>query len=119
MTTWNESMRVKWAGPVSEGTLLPEDLLPKFIFALEDLRDDLSKRPDWSQVKRDQVTYSIEQCLDRIHEERMTLGEDFWKSDNASWAMEETYGLLSSYAPDGLTFGSHEGDGACIGFWRE
>ena len=38
--------------------------------------------------------------------------------EERSFIWEELFDILNSIAPEGCIFGSHEGDGAAIGFWQ-
>jgi hypothetical protein len=87
---------------VSEGTLRPQDLFPKFLGALEELS------PKDAEDIRKEVP--PEAWSDENHE--------WWSSEDCSWTLNEgLFDLLNTHAPGGYYFGSNEGDGACFGFW--
>jgi hypothetical protein len=46
----------------------------------------------------------------KIHSEESELNQELWDS---------VYVLFEEICPDGFYFGSQDGDGACIGFWKE
>lgn len=86
-----------WIGTtLSEGTLRPEDLIPKFLNALTEIDPDAA------------VWFSAHYSWD---------DEDNEDDEVLSEALDKLYDLLNDVAPEGAYFGSHEGDGACFGFW--
>lgn len=78
-------------GEISHGTLRGEDLGPTFLSFLQ------------------------------VHGECLMaeafVEPDDWDSEDGTEAIVELETLLCNLAPDGYHFGSHEGDGACFGFW--
>jgi hypothetical protein len=85
---------------VSSGTLRAQDLLPKFL----DLADVVAPG------RRINLRADEHALEDESH--------SWWDSDDcASLLNEELPDLLNEHAPEGFCFGSHEGDGACFGFW--
>lgn len=78
---------------VSHATLRTEDLLGSFVNALR-----------WA-------------CPDR----ELSLDDwtvpGFYDSEAAQWELERLFDTLSELAPEGCTFGAHEGDGSLFGFW--
>jgi len=84
-----EEPEFKWAGVVSEGSLHPEDLIPKFTHVLGDIAPSaLAKLGPWP-ASPERQEYTVE-LID----------------------------MLDDAAPQGYYFGTHEGDGACFGFWK-
>lgn len=44
---------------------------------------------------------------------------NWWESDEASFLLnEDIYEAMDALTPDGYYFGSHPGDGACIGYFK-
>lgn len=75
---------------VSEGTLLPEDLVTNFAAALRALGSPC-ELPPLDGLEQDEVWMWVEALMDE----------------------------LQVHAPAGHYFGAHPGDGACFGFWEE
>ena len=38
--------------------------------------------------------------------------------EQASYLLDDAFDILGSLSPEGYYFGSHEGDGACFGWWK-
>ena len=95
-------------GTLIHGTLRSEDLLQAFADELDRLRD----RTDPTNSDADAVTDAYE-----------LLNGGVTDSDDAATTMQEAlYAVearLELYAPDGVYFGAHEGDGADFGFWTD
>ena len=95
-------------GTVSEGTLRSEDLLDTFAGTLTSL------------AKAD----GNEGALTLAREAHAML-ERYWGDDEASQPSDEELSemvnalqdALDEFAPPYCYFGTHEGDGACFGFW--
>jgi hypothetical protein len=106
---------------VSDGTLRSEDLLPKLCDALyslgkKQLAKDLYKE---GQVALDTIK-RLEDASWRneLSDEDCALYQTAW--DTISWIInEDLFDALNENAPKGYYFSSHEGDGACFGFWKE
>jgi hypothetical protein len=93
---------------VSEGTLRPVDLIPKYLDALNELAPEACQRAQTPACGFQIVpSYALE---DKSHE--------WWGSELAYEALECLTESLSEHAPEGFEFGANEGDGACFGFWR-
>lgn len=89
-----------YLGSISEGTLRNEDLIPIFLGTLETLNLKMANEID------DKFGY--------------TESEDFdYDSEEASDFLSELTEALDDVCPPFVHFGSHEGDGACFGFWPE
>ena len=44
---------------------------------------------------------------------------EFWDSEDSVYLLNETlFAHLNEIAPEGFSFGSHEGDGSSYGFWK-
>ncbi len=93
---------------VSEGTLRSQDLVPKFLDALRILASAAYEQMQIPAVGFSSVPdYALE---DDDHE--------WWRSDTCAYLLNEVlFDALNEHAPEGFHFGSHEGDGACFGFW--
>lgn len=95
-------------GPVSHGTMRPEDLIPSFLWECNHIR--------LSQTERDTVR--------GIAREFNTFPDDFGiDAVNAAWreqmndALMSLFDILDAHCPDFCTFGAHEGDGSDYGVW--
>ena len=53
---------------------------------------------------------------DLIPDELLTEFEEANEEDK-NYIFEDIFDYLNEIAPDGLTFGAQDGDGACYGFW--
>ena len=82
---------------VIHGTLRAEDLVSAFT----DEYERLGGRP--SNVE-----------LFRSH---LLLEEGESREDELHYDLEDLYELLNDLAPEGTSFGAHEGDGSDFGFW--
>ena len=82
---------------VIHGTLRTEDLVEAFT----DEYERLGGRP--SNVE-----------LFRSH---LLLEEGESREDELHYDLEDLYELLNDLAPEGTSFGAHEGDGSDFGFW--
>jgi hypothetical protein len=105
MTHYPQDQLAQFPWIVSSGTLRAEDLLPKFWSAAETLAVWRSKP----------IPADLLAPLTRL------VGEDSsesdWSDDLADQTLTDLFDLLQDWAPAGFSFGSHEGDGACFGFW--
>ena len=103
-------------GTIIHGTMQPRDLIPAFMDALIDngadqvamrLTSHYHHAYDWAAdfggLRVDDET------LDRIQEEH---------PDAASELITDLFDALDAIAPDGMYFGSLEGDGCDYGFWE-
>ncbi len=87
---------------VSEATHKPEHLLVSYWNAAEQLEADIT---------------ALKPALERL------IGADSresdWNDAAAAELLEQLTDVLQAAAPNGFTFGSHPGDGACFGFWLD
>lgn len=90
---------------VSSATLRTEDLLPAFWTAAEQCAAMLERPLDPELLA----------TLERLVGEDSS--EDAWDDAAAFDARLQLEDVLQDLAPAGCYFGSHEGDGACFGFW--
>ncbi len=98
-------MKYATLGPIIEGTLLPEDLIPAFADALRDLVTELSEGAAGPSEK---LYVDLIEEADKI--------EDF-DSEEADDLLAELSDALQDFAPPYARFGAHEDDGASFGFW--
>jgi hypothetical protein len=105
MTHYTSDQLAVFPWIVSSDTLRAEDLLPRFWTTAEQL----------AQVLQERIPSNLLEPL------TLLVGEDSsetdWNDDLAADTLAELFDLLQSWAPAGFSFGSHEGDGACFGFW--
>lgn len=85
---------------VSDGTLKPEDLIPKF---LNTLKHD---EPAHAKFLKDNPEILEIQSWDDVDDETKSM------------LVDELTDALNGIAPDGYFFGASDGDGACFGFWK-
>lgn len=85
---------------VSDGTLKPEDLIPKFLNALK--HDETAH----SKFLKDNPEILEIQSWDDVDDETKSM------------LVDELTDALNDIAPDGYFFGASDGDGACFGFWQ-
>ena len=91
-----EIMKFKHFGSVSHGTMREEDLIPAFIDLLEEL--------DSKKAEEFKLSWFSELLL-----------ED--REETLSQMTESLFELLEGFAPTGLYFGAHPGDGSDYGYW--
>lgn len=91
-------MRKIQEGTVIRGTMRNEDVIPALVEELEDIVG--SDRTD-AQRK---LIYDARNIVD-------------YDSDDAFEIGIELFDALNDLAPEGMYFGSHEGDGSDYGFW--
>lgn len=85
---------------VSDGTLKPEDLIPKFLNALK--HDETAH----AKFLKDNPEILEIQSWDDVDDETKSM------------LVDELTDALNDIAPDGYFFGASDGDGACFGFWK-
>jgi len=109
---------------LTEGTLRTPDLLAVFLNFLE---------KNWPSKAEYLLTeYGIQQGTDLerwcdpevdpgVFDKHAGTVEDraAWerRMDDQASLLAECFDAMDELAPDGFTFASHEGDGACFGFW--
>ncbi len=79
---------------VSEGTLVPTDLIAAFRETLSEL--DPEREKEWAESWKD---------------------TDVNPEEVDGFMLQELFEILDDLAPEGCYFGSHDGDGAVFGFW--
>lgn len=82
---------------VSDGTMRPKDLIPKFLNVLKVYGRDVY----------DKYVGENPEVLDLTDMDDETMG----------WVVDELFDKLNEIAPEGYSFESQDGDGACYGFW--
>lgn len=82
---------------VSDGTMRPEDIIPKFLNVLKVYGRDVY----------DKYVGENPEVLDLSGMDDETMG----------WVVDELFDKLNEIAPEGYSFGSQDGDGVCYGFW--
>jgi hypothetical protein len=88
-------------GSVSSATMRLEDLIPAFLDTLE------SQKPLRRNHRK--LISQVKQNIDQ--------NENYYDSDDASFALDELFDALGSYALPYFYFGAHPGDGSDYGFW--
>jgi hypothetical protein len=91
---------------VSAGTLRAQDLIPAFLNVLREVH------PEGYQQAM------IPACGFAMVPAHALEDEDAeWWGKEASHVLEHLFDVLNEHSPEGFTFGAHEGDGACFGYW--
>jgi hypothetical protein len=107
MTKTKAADRMNWEGVLIEGTMRPCDTIPAMLEALAELAPAA-----YQQAQMPGFGFSM------VPDEAIgDEGHEFWSSERADWAFDCLFEALNENAPEGLTFGTAEGDGACLGFW--
>lgn len=101
-TTPTPRLSNEWLGSVSHGTMREEDLIPAFLEVLDAVDPELAA----------DLGSAWEAMLD---EDGRNI--DDGKEEEASELCHHLFDLLDAIAPEGSSFGAHEGDGADYGFW--
>ena len=87
---------------VSDGTLNPEYLIPTFLSFLSDYAEDKAEEKEINGYYKE-----YEEMIEKDDCEGIAEMCDF------------LYDMMEELSPDGVYFGSAEGDQACIGFWTD
>ena len=92
---------------LSHGTLRRQDLIPTFLDALK------------RYAPEEYAAYMVapfSPIPSYVYDE----GDDaeWWDSEEAGYLLDELFDTLEETAPEGCTFGAHEGDGSDFGFWQ-
>jgi hypothetical protein len=93
-------------GSYSSGTMRPEDLIPAFISAAEDLRLTREDRRKLEEIRRE---------YDKVSSEDYDV--DAVEAVEPDDLCTDLFDLLDCYTPDYCYFGAHPGDGADYGVW--
>ena len=102
-------------GSVSTATLRPQDLIPAFMDALDDVKEDSTFEPGADAPERVRRIGNLDSALGSM--ERRMDDPDYYQSEAADWDLEWLFEQLNEFAPEGAYFGAHPGDGADFGFW--
>ena len=97
-------------GSVSHGTMRPEDLLPRFMEALDELREEPSQPgpvDDRTAYQRSRRAGRLDTIMGNI--ERNMEQENYFQSEQADWDMETLINELQGFAPPLTYFGAHMG----------
>lgn len=98
---------------VSDGTLHPRDLVPAFLDELERL-DPKS----YAELCDDPELFGhLVRWVRHVQQEGDLQDDVDWDSESIGWLLEELHERLEEAAPEGLYWGTAEGDGAAFGFW--
>lgn len=97
---------------LSDGTLNIQHLLPKAYDLIQayNLSDELEKAIEGVFVGEAPTFYNQFYGQTILHESKREEAEYLWN--------EDIYNLFNNLATEGFYFGSSEGDGACIGFFK-
>lgn len=95
---------------VSHATMRNEDLIPTFVGVLFKL-NPAKVRNLWKSDER------LLQALCDYSAELET-SKEYWESDDATEVCQWLFEMLDAESPNGFYFGSHIGDAADYGFWR-
>ena len=105
-------------GCISQDTMRPRDLIPRFLEYLPD--DDGRQAAERDYARLDWDADPNETCEDR---RRSCCDEDATRvpftclCNGADEVLGELFDRLDSISPPGHFFGAHPGDGACYGWW--
>lgn len=103
-------------GPVSSGTMRPEDLIPTLMNLLDDLKERVSVAvPNGQEAQAVARVSAIDGLLGDM--EVRQNADDYYESEDADHDLEDLFNALEEFAPPYAYFGTSEGDGACYGFW--
>lgn len=91
---------------IISGTHRPQDLIPAFLDAVEDLAPE-----EYAALRLTPFPCPPAYALE-------DEDSDWWDGPDCAWFLnEELWNILDSVAPDGHYFGAHPGDGSDFGFW--
>lgn len=100
--------RITGPAIISTDTLRTRDLIPAFMWALEDRAPETAAKLRKEYAEVFEALDSLDHFLDPIP----TLAQD-----DAGFLLAELDDALNEHAPAGCYFGASDGDGACFGFW--
>lgn len=111
--------RIEREGTVIQGTLRSQDLILALLNELDDVKEEISLSPNDFDLETRSASEVVGAIDDRLAEiERRMSREDYDDSEEAEWDLQNLFDTLNSWAPEGMRFGAHEGDGADIGWWE-
>lgn len=99
---------------ISHATLRSEDLLPAFLFAIEEHNTPAAQRFN-SELIELGFGHSMCGVCGMGNREEWPEGFD---DDIASEIIADMMDALNDVAPNGYYFGAHPGDGSDFGFWQ-
>ena len=99
---------------ISHATLRSKDLLPAFLFALEDYNPKAAHRFNSELIE---LGFGHSMCGVCGMGNRADWPEGF-DDDMASEIIADMMDALNDVAPVGFYFGAHPGDGSDFGFWH-
>lgn len=105
---------------LSNATLRTQDLVQAFMAVLEDEQELLFSDPEsWNTrtFRHLQATPDVVKACNGEWSEPFA-DIPYNTHETLTIALDQMFDLLSDVAPEGCTFGSSEGDGACFGFWE-
>jgi hypothetical protein len=86
---------------LSEATMRPEDLIPCFIYAIQQIDPD--NKP----------------LMGSMHELEVAIQDElYFESEDSQFDLDYLFDTLNNLAPKGYYFGSHPGNGSDYGFWK-
>lgn len=96
---------------LSHATMREEDLIPTFMFFLEEHDQQAATRLT-SEYSAEGWPYSMS---------GLAFGDPFdeVQQEMSEYLLEDLFAALDNIAPDGYYFGSHPGDGSDFGFWQD
>lgn len=101
--------RKKWShgqvGSVSEATMRPQDLLPRFCEELRYLGH------------RDKELTRIEKRVNRALNGKYGEDDVYFEDEVSQWDLAYLFAMLNEHSLPYMYFGSHPGDGSDYGFW--
>ena len=105
-----------YEGSVSEGTMNPRHLVPRFVAILETID------PRHQRVEEFRVLWAATEMIGQFTRDAATDVADLlglWECESMGYLLEGLFDALNEIAPKGTSFGASEGDGASYGFWRD
>lgn len=102
-------------GTVIHATCNSEHLIPAFAGELESLYRKQSKR--WKRGNTRRIKKLLKECREFIEKEYDPANEDY--AETSGELIQELSSELEYFAPEYVTFGTLEGDGAEFGFWPD
>lgn len=103
----------EFAGTVSHGTMREQDLIEPFMEVLRKL--DPETAADMEDDARRYLN-ALDGTYDKDPEYTDAEVEEL-REQYAGWFMADLFDALDGSAPEGWSFGAHEGDGSDYGFW--
>jgi hypothetical protein len=107
----------RFAGSISEATLNPKHLVPRFVAVLERADPGHPLVTEWRQIEG-----ACQVLADFLHLEPDDVADliDIWNGDQMGYFLNEgLFDALNEVAPVGTYFSASEGDGASFGFWTD